>query len=325
MPAPPRFTLTDRSGSRADALRADALAGLLTAPRTLRSRWLYDDRRGRELAEEISRLPEFYPARTELGLLTGRAEEIAQVTGAASLVELGSGPSSRGTRLLLTALTASGTLRRYCPQDISAAAVEDTGRAIARDYPDLLVSASVSDFDDPPGPDDEPAPRLVALLGGGLGRLDAPARRAFLRQVRAHLGPGDHLLLGADLVKTPEVLLPAYWDSAGVTAEFNRNVLHVLNAGTGADFDPDAFDHLALWDPVRERIELRLRSRIRQTVHIPALLTVELEAREDLRTQLACTFRRGPLTAELASAGFAVRHWWTDPAGACALLLAAPG
>ncbi|MFD3454722.1 L-histidine N(alpha)-methyltransferase [Streptomyces sp. NPDC058691] len=319
------FTLDDRlpAGYLTSRLHADAREGLGSAPRTLPPKWFYD-KRGSELFEQITRLPEYYPTRAEQEILTRRAPEIAALTRAATLIELGSG-SSRKTRLLLDALTATGTLRRYAPLDVSAPALEEAGRAISRDYPGLTVSATVADFETGLALSDEPGPRLLAFLGSTIGNFDAAQRATFYGTLAHALSSDDILLLGADLVKDPEVLVRAYDDAAGVTADFNKNVLHVLNRELGADFDPDLFAHVALWNPEFERIEMRLRSRTTQTVEIPDLdLTLGLAAGEDLRTELSCKFRRDVLTAELKEGGFTVRHWWTDPGARFALVMAVP-
>jgi dimethylhistidine N-methyltransferase/ergothioneine biosynthesis protein EgtC len=319
------FTLTDRLPADyfTATLHADVRDGLGSAPRTLPPKWFYD-KRGSDLFEQITRLPEYYPTRVEQEILTRRAPEIAALTRAATLVELGSG-SSRKTRLLLDALTAAGTLRRYAPLDVSAFALEEAGRAIRRDYPQLTVSATVADFETGLALSDEPGPHLLAFLGSTIGNFDAEQRGAFYRTLARTLSSDDVLLLGADLVKDPETLVRAYDDAAGVTADFNKNVLHVLNRELGADFDPDLFDHIALWNTEFERIEMRLRSRTAHTVKIPDLdLTLDLAEAEDLRTELSCKFRRDTLTTELKEGGFTVRHWWTDPAARFALVMAVP-
>jgi len=304
-------------------LRADVLQGLAEPPRTLPPKWFYDER-GSRLFEEITRLPEYYPTRAEQEILTRRAPDIARATRARSLVELGSG-SSRKTRLLLDALTAAGTLQRYTPLDVSDSALTEAGEALGRDYPALRISAVVTDFEHDLALTDEPGPRLVAFLGGTLGNLDTDGRTAFYGALRRTLSADDTLLLGADLVKDPAVLVAAYDDSQGVTAAFDKNVLNVLNRELDAGFDPDAFDHLAVWNTAEERIEMRLRSRAQQQVPVKALdLTLDLEAGEEIRTEISVKFRREGLTAELDAAGFTVRHWWTDAAGRFALLLAVP-
>ncbi|WP_234344142.1 L-histidine N(alpha)-methyltransferase [Streptomyces sp. NRRL F-5123] len=320
-----RFTLDDRLPADyfTESLHADVRAGLTDAPRTLPPKWFYD-KRGSDLFEEITRLPEYYPTRAEQEILVRRAPEIAAITRAATLVELGSG-SSRKTRLLLDALTAGGTLARYSPLDVSGAALAEAGEAICRDYPGLTVSATVADFESGLPLSDEPGPRLLAFLGSTIGNFDPAQRQAFYRTLALSLTSDDVLLLGADLVKDPDVLVRAYDDAQGVTAEFNKNVLHVLNRELGADFDPDAFEHVALWNAEEERIEMRLRSRAAQSVKIPGVdLGLSLAAGEELRTELSCKFRRESLTRELHEGGFTVRQWWTDPGERFALLLAVP-
>ncbi|MBV2156157.1 L-histidine N(alpha)-methyltransferase [Kitasatospora sp. SUK 42] len=305
------------------ALRHDVQTGLTSEPKRLPPKWFYDAR-GSELFEEITRLPEYYPTRAERAILTARAGEIAAATRARTLVELGSG-SSEKTRLLLDALRALGTLETYVPVDVSESALTGAGAAIAAEYPGLAVHGVLADFTARLGLPPEGGPRLVAFLGGTLGNLLPRERAEFLRGLRAALDPGDFLLLGTDLVKDPEVLVAAYDDSAGVTAEFNRNVLNVLNRELGADFDPTAFEHVALWDAEQEWIEMRLRSLRSQTVKIPALdLPVHFDRDEELRTEVSAKFRRERVARELTAAGLRLTHWWTDREGRFGLSLAAP-
>ncbi|NUU20458.1 MAG: L-histidine N(alpha)-methyltransferase [Streptomycetaceae bacterium] len=307
----------------ADSLRADVLAGLRGPVRTLPSKWFYD-KRGSELFEEITRLPEYYPTRAEEEILAQRAAEIAAVTRAAALVELGSG-SSRKTRLLLDALGLGGTLRRYTPLDVSADALTAAGAALCRDYPDLDVTAVVADLEQDLAIPDAEGPRLLAFLGSTIGNFDTAQRYAFYRRVSRALSAGDFVLLGADLVKDSATLVRAYDDAAGVTAEFNKNVLSVLNRELGADFDLDAFAHVAVWDADEERIEMRLRSLWPQMVTIADLgLSVDFARDEDLRTELSCKFRRDAFAEELRGGGLRVQRWWTDAAERFALVLATP-
>ena len=319
---------------RAASLRADALAGLTATPKSLPPKWFYDAQ-GSALFEKITELPEYYPTRAERAILRAVAPEIAALTGAATLVELGSG-SSEKTRLLLSALRDAGTLRGYVPVDVSESALAAAGDALTAEYPGLAVHAVVADFEkylgvpSDPGKgtaagDDNAGPRLVAFLGSTIGNMVPAERAVFLRRVRAQLRPGDAFLLGTDLVKDPAVLVAAYDDSAGVTAAFNKNVLAVLNAELGADFDLDAFDHVALWDAEREWIEMRLRAASAQTVLVAGLgLTVEFAAGEEMRTEVSAKFREAGVRTELAAAGLAVRSWWTDPGGQFGLSLAVP-
>jgi L-histidine N-alpha-methyltransferase len=242
-------------------------------------------------------------------------------------VELGSGSSDK-TRLLLDALRAAGTLRCYVPVDVSEPALIAAGDALSAEYPGLDVRAVVSDFEEHlgfPADGDVPAPRLVAFLGSTIGNLLPGQRAAFLARVRAGLRPGDFFLLGTDLVKDPAVLVAAYDDDSGVTAEFNKNVLAVLNSELGADFDPDEFEHVAVWDPRNEWIEMRLRSLADQTVDVPAIgLTVSFAAGEEMRTEVSAKFRRAGVETELAAAGLAMHSWWTDSAGQFGLSLSVP-
>jgi L-histidine N-alpha-methyltransferase len=299
------------------ALRADVLQGLTSMPKTLPPKWFYDAQ-GSELFERITELPEYYPTRAEREILVDRAGEIAAATGARTLVELGSG-SSRKTRYVIDALTA---LHTYVPVDVSESALTQAGHALIEERPGLDVHALIADFTAGLALPDTPGPRLLAFLGGTIGNLLPRERAAFLASVRALLAPGDALLLGTDLVKDEKVLVEAYDDAAGVTAAFNKNVLAVINRELGADFDPGAFDHVALWDPEKEWIEMRLRSRTAQSVKVPALdLAVDFAAGEELRTEVSAKFRKEGVRAELSAAGLELAHWWTDGRGRFALSL----
>ncbi|MEU5254345.1 L-histidine N(alpha)-methyltransferase [Streptomyces longwoodensis] len=315
--SPFRITRTLPEDATDAALRADVLHGLTTTPKTLPPKWFYDAH-GSALFELITDLPEYYPTRAEREILDARATEIAAASGARTLVELGSG-SSEKTRLLLDALTG---LRAYVPVDVSESALTGAGQALAAERPRLEVHALIADFTRPLELPDTPGPRLVAFLGGTIGNLLPAERARFLASVRALLAPGDALLLGTDLVKDEQVLVRAYDDAAGVTAAFNKNVLAVVDRELGADFDLDAFDHVALWDAEQEWIEMRLRSRTAQTVKVPALgLAVDFAAGEELRTEVSAKFRQDGVRAELAEAGLELSHWWTDTEGRFALSL----
>jgi L-histidine N-alpha-methyltransferase len=306
------------------SLRADVTAGLTATPKWLPPRWFYDAR-GSELFDEITRLPEYYPTRCERAILTERAAEIAELTGARTLVELGSG-SSEKTRLLLDALTAHGTLSTFIPLDVSATALGDAVGKLGADYPELAVRGIVGDLTRHLGVIPDSEARMVAFLGGTIGNLVPAERAVFLSDLRAALDEGEYLLLGTDLVKDPAILVPAYDDAAGVTAEFNRNVLRVVNRDLHAEFDEEAFDHVAIWDAEQEWIEMRLRARTAMRVPIRDLdLTVSFAAGEELRTEVSAKFRRDGVARELAAAGFTLREWWTDPAGLFAVSLARAG
>lgn len=299
------------------ALRADVLKGLTSTPKTLPPKWFYDAQ-GSELFEKITELPEYYPTRAEREILVDRAGEIAAATGARTLVELGSG-SSEKTRFLLDALRG---LHTYVPVDVSESALTLAGQALIEERPGLDVHALIADFTGGMALPDTPGPRLVAFLGGTIGNLLPAERAVFLASVRALLSPGDALLLGTDLVKDERVLVEAYDDAAGVTAAFNKNVLTVIDRELGADFDPGAFEHVAVWDRDNEWIEMRLRCRTAQTVKVPALdLAVHFAAGEEMRTEVSAKFRRDGVRAELSAAGLELAHWWTDGQGRFALSL----
>jgi L-histidine Nalpha-methyltransferase len=307
----------------ARALARDAREGLSASPKTLPPKWFYD-KVGSELFEDITRLREYYPTRAEREILEAHASDVAATSRCDTLLELGSGSSIK-TRLLIDAMRAHGGLRSYVALDVSEDALQDAGMSLVADYPDLAVHGMVADFEHqldllPAG-----GHRLVAFLGSTIGNFEPASRAAFLRSLRASLTPGDRFLLGADLVKSPEVLVAAYDDAAGVTAAFNKNVLSVLNLGLGAGFDLDAFDHRAVWDAQNEWIEMRLRSRREQDVHVDALdLDVHFDAGEEMRTEISAKFRRETLTADLTAAGFAPAGWWTDEAGRFSLSLWEP-
>jgi L-histidine Nalpha-methyltransferase len=304
-----------------EALAADVRAGLTARPKNLPPKWFYDAR-GSELFEEITRLPEYYPTRTERALLEGAVDEIAALAQADTLVELGSG-SSEKTRLLLDALRRAGGLSTYVPQDVSASALRAAMDALAPDYPGLALHGVVGDFtrhlDRLPGG----ARRLVAFLGGTIGNLRPRDRAAFLTSVRAVLRPGERLLLGTSMVVDVPTMVAAYDDAQGVTAAFNRNVLRVLNRELRADFAVDAFEHHALWDARHEWIEMRLRARRAMTVHVAGLdLTVPFAEGEELTTETSAKFRPGGVRGWLEATGYEVTRSWTDGRGRHALTLA---
>jgi L-histidine N-alpha-methyltransferase len=309
-----------RPGDARRALREEARVGLCGSPKELSPKWLYDER-GSQLFDDITRLPEYYPTRREREILEARAQDIARLSGVDTLIELGSGTSEK-TRLLLNALQAHGTLERFVPFDVSEAFLRRSAAALALEYPRLRVHAVVGDFEHHLGHLPRGGRRLVAFLGGTIGNFKPSQRGDFFRQVAAGLEPGDGLLLGTDLLKCRERLFAAYNDAAGVTAEFNRNVLRVLNHELGADFDPQAFEHLAPFDEEHGWIEMRLISRRAQRVRLPVLERFALfEAGEVLRTEVSCKFRPEQVEAELAAAGLHLGAWWTDASADFALSL----
>jgi L-histidine Nalpha-methyltransferase len=309
------------------ALRQDALTGLTATPKQLPPKWFYDAR-GSDLFEQITEQPEYYPTRTERALLERSAGEIAAVSGADTLVELGSGSSAK-TRLLLDAFRQ--TLRWYVPQDVSESALRQAMDALSGEYPDLRLHGVVGDFtqhlDRLPGGADNPLPgaqrRMVAFLGGTIGNLTPEERIEFLTRLRAVLRPGEQLLLGTGLVVDPGLLVPAYDDAAGVTAEFNRNVLRVLNRELDADFDESAFTHVALWNEERERIEMHLRAERDLVVRVRGLgLTVHFDRGELMCTETSAKFRPSVIWDMLEATGWTLTSIWTDPDDRHALSLA---
>jgi L-histidine N-alpha-methyltransferase len=304
-------------------LAQDVRAGLAATPKVLPPKYFYDAR-GSELFVEITRLPEYYPTRTEAAILLRRADEIAERTAAETLIELGSGTAEK-TRVLLRALRDRGTLRRFVPFDVDPAVLKDASASVAEKFPRIDVQPIVGDFERhltrlPAAPR-----RLLAFLGSTIGNFESDQRRRFLAAVRAALGEGDAFLLGTDLVKSPDRLVAAYDDARGITAAFNKNVLAVLNRELDADFDAAAFEHVALWNAEQERIEMRLRSDRDQQVHIPKLtLNVGFARGEQLCTEISAKFRREVVSAELAAAGLRMTSWWTDPDGDFALSLSVP-
>jgi len=302
-------------------LHYDVLDGLTRPVKEIPPKHFYDAR-GSELFEQICDLPEYYPTRTERAILEASADDIAERTRAADVVELGAGYATK-TRILLSALEDAGTLRRFVPVDVSEATVRGCADALVREYDSLEVHGLVGDYERHLVHLPEPCgPRLVAFLGGTIGNFPPGSRRRFLRTVAKSLGPDGWLLLGTDLVKDPQMLEAAYDDSAGVTAEFNLNVLRVMNRELGADFDLDGYDHVAFWDSDREWIEMRLRSRRRQTVRFPDLgLTVHFAPREELRTEISAKFTRDRVRGDLAAAGLELVDWHTDPDELFALTL----
>jgi L-histidine Nalpha-methyltransferase len=308
-------------GRYLDDLRADVRAGLTATPKTLPPKYFYDAR-GSELFDDITRLPEYYLTRAETAILERHAAEIARLSRCESLVELGSGTSAK-TRLLLRALLAAGTLREFVPFDLDPAVLTEASEALAAEYPSLRIAPFVGDFEHDLAAIPARGRRMIAFLGSTIGNLEPSARASFLKQVGAALQPGDTFLLGTDLVKDVGRLERAYDDAAGVTADFNRNVLRVVNRELGADFAVDEFEHVAVWDPAREWIEMRLRSGREQQVTIRDLgLVVRFAAGEELRTEISAKFRREVVEAELAAAGLETVRFWTDPDGDFALTLA---
>lgn len=307
-------------------MRRDVRAGLSGDPKELAPKYFYD-KRGSQLFERITELPEYYPTRAERAILADRADEIVATAGEPqTLVELGSGSAAK-TRHLLSAMRDAGCLQTYAPVDISEQITHETADCLVREYPGLAIRGLVCDFEH----DLERIPnggggRLVAFLGGTIGNLYPQSRREFLARIATLLGSDDRLLLGTDLVKDTARLEAAYDDSRGVTAEFNKNVLRVLNRELEADFDLDAFEHVARYDAEEARMDIRLRSLVEQTIRVGELdLDVDFAAGEEMRTEISSKFTRRRLESIYGEAGLEMSGWFTDRDGDYALSLARAG
>ncbi|HEV7528323.1 MAG TPA: L-histidine N(alpha)-methyltransferase [Solirubrobacteraceae bacterium] len=308
-------------GTHERSLADDVLDGLTRPFKELPPKHFYDAR-GAELFDRICELPEYYQTRAERSILERNASELAALTGATELVELGSGTAAK-TRVLLDALHDAGTLLRYVPVDVTESMVRDCADELTEEYPGLRVHGVIGDFERhldrvPPAV----GPRIVAFLGGTIGNFAPGSRRRVLRQISHLLGPHDYLLMGTDLVKDPQILRAAYDDAQGVTAEFNRNVLRVLNRELDADFEPDDFDHVALFDAEHEWIEMRLRARREHTTYVGDLdLPVHFDAGEEMRTEISAKFTAERLQGDLLAARLELVRWFTDPDELFALTL----
>ncbi|OBH87110.1 L-histidine N(alpha)-methyltransferase [Mycobacterium sp. E2989] len=303
------------------ALRRDVFEGLQQTPKSLPPKWFYDSL-GSHLFDQITRLPEYYPTRAEAEILRARSAEVAAASGADTLVELGSGTSEK-TRLLLDALRERGALRRFVPFDVDAGILSTAAAAIQREYDGVEINAVCGDFEEHLTEIPTGGRRLFVFLGSTIGNLTPGPRAEFLASLAAQMRPGDSLLLGTDLVKDTGRLVRAYDDSAGVTAAFNRNVLAVINRQLDADFDVEAYQHVARWNAGEERIEMWLRASRDQRVRVDALdLAVDFAAGEEMLTEVSCKFRPDGVSAELAGAGLRRTRWWTDAAGDFGLSLA---
>ena len=310
-----------RPEDRRQALLHDVATGLTRTPKELPPKWFYDEL-GSQLFAEITRLPEYYLTRRERAILAEHVHAIAVETQADTLVELGSGTSEK-TRFLLDALGAARLLRRFVALDVSESTLRESAARFAEEYPGVAITAVVGDFDRHLDAIPAGGRRLVAFLGSSIGNFRPAERARFLAAIRGVLDEGETLLLGVDLVKDPERLVAAYDDRGGVTAEFNRNVLRVVDRELGADFRPECFDHVARWNGAEEWIELALRSRIDQRVSVPAAgITVAFARGEELRTEISAKFRPEGVREELAAAGFDVARFWADAQGDFGLALA---
>jgi L-histidine N-alpha-methyltransferase len=304
-------------------MRADALTGLTADPKSIPPVWFYDER-GSQLFEEITKLPEYYPTRAERHLLEAHARDIAELSKADTLVELGAGACEK-TRVLLDALQQLGTLTRYIPFDVSDEFLRDAASSLSDEYEALAVHLVIGDFSEHLAAIPTGGRRLVAFLGGTIGNLD-PARRArFLFDLNCTMSSDDSLLLGTDLVKDRGRLVAAYDDAAGVTAQFNKNVLLVLNEQLGGDFDPDNFAHVARWNEDEQWIEMRLRAQEAADVTLrEAAMLVHFAQGEEMLTEISSKFTPARVEEELLAAGFVVDAMWGADEGEFLLTLAHP-
>jgi L-histidine N-alpha-methyltransferase len=316
-----RVSVLLEPGSAAAALVQDVRRGLGAPPLTLPPKWLYDDE-GSRLFDEITRLPEYYPTEAEREILRDHADEIAALSDATTLAELGSGTSDK-TRLLLEAFHDAGHLRRFVPVDVSEGTLRDAAEQIAATYAGVSVEAIVGDFTLHLGHLPRDDRKLVAFLGGTIGNLYVEERSAFLGALADSCEPGDSLLLGTDLVKDADRLITAYDDPGGVTEQFVRNGLRVLNRELGADFDPGGFSYVPFWDRRLHRMDLRLRAESPMDVHIPgAGVELHLASGEEIRMEISTKFTVDTIRDELGAVGFDVVRSWTDAGGAFAVTLA---
>ncbi len=304
-----------------ERMLADVRAGLARPQKELAPTWFYDAA-GSLLFDRITTLPEYYLTRAERQILLSRADWIAQRFPAATLAELGAGSASK-TGVLIEALRRAGGCQLYVPMDVAPRVLDDTARRLRARYPRLHVRPVVADMrDDVSVPAPHPAPVLYAFLGSTIGNFEPPQAHGLLSRIRATLAAGDALLLGTDMIKDPASLEAAYDDAQGVTAEFNRNVLRVLNRELEARFDVDEFEHRALWNPDERRVEMHLVAQRSMTVHVPGAGTFPFRAGESIRTEVSCKYDRPGVERMLADAGFTLDAWMADRAGAFALSLA---
>ncbi len=292
-------------------MREDVRRSFTNRPIVLPPKWLYDDH-GSDLFDRITRLDEYYPTEAERSILAARADEIAEITSADSLIELGSGTSDK-TRTLLDSFHRAGQLRRFTPLDVSEATLIDAANMLAERYEGVDIHALVGDFTRHLAHLPKDGRRMMAFLGGTLGNFYVEERHAFLGALADQLETDEWLLLGVDLVKPFERIMHAYNDDEGLTADFIKNSLTVLNRSLGADFDLEAFDYAPMWDGFEERVDMRLRSREPQQVRIEALgLEVELGEGEEIRVEISTKFRAERLAAELDDVGMEMTNLWTD-------------
>jgi L-histidine N-alpha-methyltransferase len=326
MPDPTNTALarSARSPRRANSrMLAEVAAGLSAPQKELSPKYFYDQR-GSELFEAITRLPEYYPTRTERALLEEWMPELMAQLGIRTLIELGAGNAEK-SRIILDAMRATGLAELYVPIDVSATFLSQTAVQLRREYPGLTVEPAIADIAEELNlPRRIPHPALYAFLGSTIGNFYPPAAIRLLARVRAAMEPSDRFLVGVDLRKDIARIEAAYNDSQGLTAEFNRNMLLVLNHELGADFDPRAFEHRAFYDTGAHRIEMHLVSSRDQRVTIPGLEPVTFARGESIRTEISTKYDRESVAALFAAAGLRIDAWPTDPTTPFGLVVGAP-
>lgn len=304
-------------------MRADVRAGLSAKVRTLPPKYFYDEQ-GSQLFDRITNLPEYYLTRTERTLLETHVPRWMAAHPARSFVELGSGYSDK-SRILLEAMAASGSGRRYVPVDVSPAALKEAVRRLRHEDSGLEVEPVVADITlDFRLPDDLPPPVWFAFLGSTIGNFEPPRAIHLLRRVRSAMDAGDRFLLGFDLVKDVGTLEAAYNDAQGVTAEFNLNMLRVLNRELGADFDLSAFEHRAFFNRDASRIEMHLVATRDQSVTIPDVGVFDFAQGESIRTEISHKYDRENVARLFAAADLHILQWAHDRERRFALALSAP-
>jgi L-histidine N-alpha-methyltransferase len=302
---------------------AEVAAGLSAPQKELSPKYFYDQR-GSELFEEITRLPEYYPTRTERSILQTWMPIVMRQLGSRALVELGAG-SAEKSRIILDAMRSVGTAELYVPIDVSATFLSQTAARLRREYPRLQVEPAIADISVELNlPKRIPHPALFAFLGGTIGNFYPPAAIRLLQRVRSAMEPSDRFLMGVDLRKDVGLIEAAYNDRRGVTAAFNRNMLLVLNHELGADFEPTAFEHRAFYEPTAHRIEMHLVSREDQQVAIPGIGSVGFRAGESLRTEISAKYDRDSVSQLFEPAGLRIEAWRTDPRNWFGLVVGAP-
>lgn len=311
-------------GGAIDTAAQEVLKGLTAHQKYLPSKYFYDER-GSKLFEVICNLPEYYLTRTELRLLSTKAYEIVRGFRQGDIVELGAG-TNRKIRLLLDALTPSARADvRYVPVDVCGPALLESAAQLKTVYPEVKAEGIVADFTRDLHKLQSDRPKLILFFGSTIGNLDEKEAMSFLRDVAAMLNPGDRFILGLDMVKPVEIIEAAYNDTRNVTAEFNKNILPVINREFGANFDPAGFDHVAFFNVKQERVEMHLRARQDTCVDVRASgISIRLKKGDTIRTEICRKFRRAGAAKMIAGAGMKVSRWYSDPKGWFSLLEAVP-